>query len=172
MHRGHLTRSREARRIAWIAGSVHTVLVGSDDTEGRLTLLRTSFRAGAASPVHVHERDDETFHILSGACVVWVGPDRWELGPGDTAFLPRMTPHAYLITADTEMLTACNPGGTEKMFQRAGWDLSEPLPDGWTVDLSSLQDASEGLGQRVLGPPITDPAATMPAALAQLDDAD
>ncbi|MBS2540288.1 hypothetical protein KGQ20_46900, partial [Catenulispora sp. NF23] len=81
----------------------------------------------------------------------------------DTAFLPRGLPHSYVFTSEeAELLTICNPSGMEDFFRAAGWDLSQPKPEDWAVDIKSLAKIGEGLGQTVLGPPLA-PDAQMPA---------
>ncbi|MGH3435902.1 MAG: hypothetical protein ACRDRN_05480, partial [Sciscionella sp.] len=62
---------------------------------------------------------------------------------------------AYLFTSETvDILTVCNPAGTEALFRVAGWDLKDPQPEDWAVDMGALRAAGEALGQHVLGPPL------------------
>ena len=156
MSQAHITRSKEARRIGWIGGTIHQITMDGAQTERRLTLLRTTFQQGAASPVHVHDRDDETFCVLDGQMTIWAGGERWQVGAGDTAFLPRGLPHAYLVDSPTaDVLTVCAPSGIEDFFMAAGWDLRTPVPSGWSVDLDALGPLGERAGQRVLGAPLS-----------------
>lgn len=153
---GRMTTKDGAQAIAWLGGSIHHILLDASATEGRLSVFRSSMRNGAASPVHIHDKEDETIHVLSGTAIFWAGSDRWELGPGDTVFLPLRLPHAYIITSEvTEIITVCNPAGTEELFRSVGWDLAKPMPNGWHVDMSALASACRATGQRVLGPPLT-----------------
>jgi quercetin dioxygenase-like cupin family protein len=150
-----VTRAGTEQSFGWLGGSVHRVALDGAATGGRLTVLRSTMRGGTASPVHVHEHDDETVFVLAGRGVVWAGDQRWELGPGDTAFLPRGLPHTYRFTsAETELLTVCNPAGMEDFFRAAGWDLATEPPPGWQVDMAELAAAGVATGQRVLGPPL------------------
>ncbi len=150
-----VAREATQQRIAWIGGSVYHVVMDAAATDGRLAAFRSSMNGGAASPVHVHDHEDETVFVLDGKCVFWAGDQRWELGSGDTAFLPRAVPHTYLIISDTvDILTVCNPAGMDKVFRAAGWDLKDPQPEDWTVDMEALRTAGEACGQRVLGPPL------------------
>jgi quercetin dioxygenase-like cupin family protein len=151
----HVVHAGEEQRLAWIAGSIHHIVLDTAATEGRVAAIRSTMRNGAASPVHVHEREDETVFVLSGGAVFWAGDKRWELQSGDTAFLPRGLPHTYLFTADeTEILTICNPAGMEEFFRAAGWDLAASQPDDWAVDMKTLAKAGEATGQILLGPPL------------------
>lgn len=156
MTSAHLTQAGHEQQIEWIAGTVHRIALDATATEGRITAVRSTMRGGAAAPVHVHENDDETIFMLSGSGVFWAGDDRWELKSGDTVFLPRRLPHTYLITSDeVELLTISNPAGMEELFRAAGWDLANPKPDDWAVDIKSLARIGETTGQIVVGQPLS-----------------
>ena len=160
---GYVARAGQEQQIGWIAGSIHHITLDAAATEGRLTAFRSTMRGGAASPVHVHDREDETVFVLSGSGIFWAGDQRWELKSGDTAFLPRGLPHTYVFTSDeAELLTVCTPGGMEELFRAAGWDLADPKPEDWAVDFKALAAAGKAAGQTVLGPPLAHDA-PMPA---------
>ena len=149
-----IARAAHQQQIAWLGGSRHDVIFDGTATEGRLSAVRSRMLTGAASPIHVHDHDDETVFVLTGSGVFWVGDGRFELGAGDSAFLPRHVPHGYLFTEDADILTVCNPSGVETFFRTVGWDLKDPLPQDWAVDMDALRAAGEAQGQHVLGPPL------------------
>jgi quercetin dioxygenase-like cupin family protein len=127
-----------------------------DQTDGRLTILRSAAASGSASPVHVHAGEDEIIVLLHGTGIFWVGDQRWELSEGGVAFLPRNIPHAYRFTSETvDMLAVCTPAGTEAFFRAAGWDLSRTKPAGWEITPASMAVAAAATGQTILGPPLT-----------------
>jgi quercetin dioxygenase-like cupin family protein len=155
MSLAYLSTPSGQQSLGWIGGSVHRVVLDTASTEGRLAAFRSSMRAGAAGPVHVHDREDETVFLLEGEGTVWSGDQRWTVRSGDTVFLPRQVPHTYLFTSETvEMITVCTPAGMEEFFRAAGWDLSTPPPPGWQVEPAALRAAAQACGQRVLGPPL------------------
>ncbi len=167
----YIARAGTQQQISWIGGSVHRVVLDAAATERRLAMFRSSMRRGAASPVHIHDREDETVFVLEGEGIFWAGDQRWKLKSGDTAFLPRGVPHTYLFTSDTvDMITVCNPAGMEEFFRAAGWDLSNPQPQGWVVDVEAMRCAAQACGQRVLGPPLA-AGDEMPAAYLDSEDA-
>ena len=47
------------------------------------------------TPLHVHEHEDELFHVLEGEHVFQCGEDEFHLGPGGFIFLPRQVPHGH-----------------------------------------------------------------------------
>jgi quercetin dioxygenase-like cupin family protein len=110
--------------------------------------------AGDASPLHVHSREDEIFLLIQGRAAVWAGDDRYEVGPGGVAFLPKDLPHAYRVLEDgTQMLTLCTPAGLEGFFRGAGHDLSTPVPEDWSLGPAQLAPVAAAHGVMLLGPP-------------------
>lgn len=153
----YVADAQDHQQLAWLGRSTVQVLLDSAATGGALTALSSELRAGDAAPVHVHSREDEVFLLLSGSAVVWCGDDRYEVGPGGVAFLPRDVPHTYRVTEDgTRMLTLCTPAGLEGFFRSAGHDLSRPVPQGWELGPAQLAPAAAAHGVTLLGPPRTD----------------
>ena len=62
----YIARGATQQQISVIGGSVHRVVLDAAATENRLAMFRSSMRGGAASPVHVHDREDETVFVLEG----------------------------------------------------------------------------------------------------------
>jgi quercetin dioxygenase-like cupin family protein len=119
------------QRLAWTGGHEVAVLLDSAITAGQLTVIEVHTRRGDASPVHIHSRDDEAFLLLDGAMTIWVGDQRRQLQPGGIAFLPRQIPHAIRYDIASRALVLCTPAGSQEgVFRSAGWDLSQPVPDG------------------------------------------
>lgn len=71
------------------------------------------------TPLHVHEREDELFHILEGEHVFECGHDRFEVGPGDFLFLPRGVPHTHrrVVPGAGRFLVMTSPGGFDGFFK-------------------------------------------------------
>ena len=47
-------------------GAGGNVLAGADQTEGEFTLLLGHAPAGDSAPLHVHDRESESFFVLAG----------------------------------------------------------------------------------------------------------
>lgn len=142
------------QELEWLGGGTMRVLLDGERTGGQLAMFRSSAPAGAASPAHVHTREDEIFVLLSGSAVYWVGDRRFEADAGSVAFLPRGIPHAYRITSDADLLAMSTPSGLEGFFRDAGHDLSTPKPPGWKVTPETMGKAAADNGQIILGPPL------------------
>jgi quercetin dioxygenase-like cupin family protein len=150
----YIRQANEHQWLAYTGGAELAVILDAGITGGQLTVIDTHSRRGHASPVHVHSQDDEAFLLLDGAMTVWVGDERHQLRPGGIAFLPRGIPHAVRCDIASRALVLSTPAGfQEAVFRTAGWDLSQPVPDGWRVTPEALDRAAEHSGVTLLGPP-------------------
>lgn len=84
---------------------------------------------------------------------VWVGDQRTLLEPGGVGFLPKGIAHAFRFDAPSRALIITTPSGQEEFFRGAGWDLSQPRPDGWSISMDALTHAAAAHGTQLVGPP-------------------
>ncbi len=150
----YIRQAGEHERLAYTGGAELAIILDAAITGGQLTVIESHSRRGDASPVHVHGRDDEAFLLLDGAMTVWVGEARHQLWPGGIAFLPRGIPHAVRCDIASRALVLTTPAGPqETVFRAVGWDLSQPLPDGWQPTQDAVRRAAGQAGNTVIGPP-------------------
>lgn len=150
----YFSTARGQSAYHWFGDSIVKILFDSASTGGRLTVVESRAPQPYASPVHVHDAEDEAFIVLDGTLRAWVGDRRQDLEPGDVGLLPRGLPHAFRIMSPTaHFLVLGLPGGLEKLYGAAGADTRMPLHDGWTVPLDILAASEAARGNRVLGPP-------------------
>src|ERR1700761_886055 len=116
----YVARPADQEQLPWLGGGRLRILLDGTGTGGQVALVRSAPPRGAASPVHVHEKDDEIVLLLRGSGLFWSGDQRFELSAGGVAFLPRGLPHTYLFTSDeADMLAVCTPAGMEDFFRTA-----------------------------------------------------
>jgi quercetin dioxygenase-like cupin family protein len=149
----YIRQGDEHQRLEWIGATELAVILDSVATGGQLAVVDFKGRRGDASPVHIHSHDDEAFLLLEGAVTVWVGDKRAQLLPDGIGFLPRQLPHAYRLDADSRMLVFSIPAGQEEFYRLAGWDLSQPKPEGWRISPDTLRKGAEQYGITIAGPP-------------------
>src|SRR3712207_8273521 len=53
----------------------------------------TLFRSGFSSPYHMHRKEDESFYVVEGEMIFYVGEERVKAGPGAWLYGPREIPH-------------------------------------------------------------------------------
>ena len=150
----YFAAAAEHQQLAWMNDTILEVLVDSAVSDGQVLIMRSATARGNAVPVHVHQREDEIFLLLNGALTVWAGDQRRELSDGGVAFLPKGIPHTYFVTSQTAViLEVIAPGGLERAFREAGWDLHTPAPEGWACTPDAVATAMAKLGCTILGPP-------------------
>lgn len=101
-----------------VIGDNQTLKLSGKDTNGQFTLIEQNNEPGMGIPMHVHENEDEIFHVLEGQLEVTVGDSTSILNPGDLGFLPRNIPHAWRVVGETpsKVLLSIFPAGLEVMF--------------------------------------------------------
>ena len=98
-------------------------------------------------PLHVHHGQDEQFYLIEGEFLLQVGDQTYTLKGGDTIFLPREVPHAFLVLSETgTIFFQTNPSGkTEDLFKR----LSELPP---TATLEAIKQVHQNHQVSIVGP--------------------
>lgn len=105
-------RSPALANSTWYKGILVSQLAGGADTGGAFDLVESKMRKGTEPPPHVHAREDELFYILAGEIKVFVDGKVFAVSASECVFLPRQTPHAYLIeSAEVHVLALMTPGG-------------------------------------------------------------
>jgi quercetin dioxygenase-like cupin family protein len=150
--------SPDTQTAIWFLGALSRVRISGAQTGGAFALTDTFARRGTASPVHVHDRDDETFFVLEGELRVLAGAEEHTAGPGTAAVLPRQLRHAYVVASVTaRFLTLHTPAGFEHFAAEAGEPaqaLTLPPEPAGPPDLTALAQAAARHGITVLAPPL------------------
>src|ERR1700746_1903737 len=96
--------------------------VTGEDTGGAFDYFVVEVAPRGGPPLHVHHRQEETLHVLSGRFRVRSGEEEGVLEPGGFAFLPSGLPHAFLNLTDepAEVLVVYTPGGCRSFYEELG----------------------------------------------------
>lgn len=131
-----------------ILGHPALLKVGAIDTNGQLSLFSGQYHKNQGPPLHLHDVD-ETFYILEGEFLIQAGDERFSAIVGDTIFVPRNMPHAYLTISETgKMLFMVNPSGTiELLFEKLSAFKEKP-------SIEEIVRIHEELGLKIVGPPL------------------
>jgi len=118
-------------------GSILRIPVAGAATGDRLAIVERVSKPGNELPPHVHEWEDEIFHVLEGRIAFHCGPDRFLAEPGDYAIVPQGTPHAFAILTPFARVTILassvdtRPVGLDRYFAAVGETAtSVRLPQG------------------------------------------
>lgn len=97
-------------------------------TGGSYSMFTTTTPPGGGPPPHLHENEDEWFHVLEGR-VAFLADNQWtEGGPGTSAFMPKGYPHTFKNVGDAplKMLVHVAPSGFENFFAEAATEFARP----------------------------------------------
>jgi mannose-6-phosphate isomerase-like protein (cupin superfamily) len=110
--------SGEGRRLN-LLGIPSTIRIQSRDTDGSITVIELRDQPGGGAPLHIHQREDETFHIIEGEYEFTCGDQTFVAGRGATIFGPRGVAHGYRYLGKTpgRILLIATPGGIENWFE-------------------------------------------------------
>ena len=140
------------------AAGLATILIQGAETGGAFALMEAMQKPGGEPPLHIHDREDETFYVLEGEIAVWVGGQVHHLKPGDSVFLPRGVPHTFRVKSPVARgLNFMTPAGFEEYFQTLGkptgnFDLPETVLPPTEEELAAIQRLADKLGVRIIGP--------------------
>ncbi len=110
---GHALGANDGERLVFAGG---TVLIKA--ASARFTIWE-ELPPLLDTPLHVHEHEDELFHILEGDHIFVCGGDEFNVGPGGFLALPRGVPHAHrrVVPAAGRFLVMTCPGGFDGFFR-------------------------------------------------------
>lgn len=89
-------------------------------TQGGIMVL-DQLPAGFSTGIHIHQKGDEFFYVISGDGAATLGDEDAAIGPGDVVFVPEGARHAMSVNADAgmELLFFMDEPGLEGFFREA-----------------------------------------------------
>lgn len=144
--------ARSGKRFT-MRGVTHNTLdlkVSGADNEGAFAVFeQIGHTPHGGPPLHVHLEQDEWFHVLEGEYLFQCGEERWHARAGDTVFLPRQVPHAFVqLTERARTLVCYQPAGAMESFFST--------TDQWTAPPSQavVAETFAAHGMQVVGGPL------------------
>ena len=128
------------------------VLLKGTETNGLQAIFEDIVEPGVGPPRHIHHQQDETFFFLEGKFIVEIGGQMYHVAPGDVAFIPKGTIHAFKNVGDTpgRLRYIFSPALTiEDMFR----ELHEEMKEGPLTEEMMARIAVKH-GQEMVGPPL------------------
>jgi quercetin dioxygenase-like cupin family protein len=140
----------------WFLNTLTINKIGSDDTEGRLSVVDHRVPPGFAPPPHIHLASDEALLIVDGELEGFCGDQKWQAGPGSLVFMPRGIPHGFTLSEASpgRIIIVVSPGGFDQFVAAA----SEPaqalrLPEPVPPDPAVITQIAAAHGIQILPPP-------------------
>src|SRR5947207_2795466 len=91
---------QEAGENLWFGGGLVTFKVTSAQSGGVICLFEHAASRGKTTPLHLHPDSDETVYVFEGELRFHIDGVEHLAGPGAVVWVPRGTPHAFLVTSD------------------------------------------------------------------------
>jgi mannose-6-phosphate isomerase-like protein (cupin superfamily) len=126
--------------------------VTGEITGGAFDYFIVQVAPNSGPPLHVHHRQEETIHVLSGSYKVRIGDEFFHLEEGGFAYLPSKVPHAFLNLTDQpgEIVVVYSPGGGHKFYEELGPATRNGAPDHQVIAAIFAKH-----GMTLLGPPLS-----------------
>jgi len=151
--KGFKVNSGEARfgnhyKMKGVTNNVLDIKISSEDTDGDLAVFeQNGFTPNGGPPLHIHLYQDEFFYIVEGEYLFQVGEEKYRLKQGDTIFLPRNVPHAFVQLSESgKVIVSYMPAGKMEDFFKT--------TDAWTTPpgLQEIEKVFEDHDMKVVGP--------------------
>ena len=99
-------------------GNVLTVMLGGEQTGGKLTVTSEWTPPGGGPPLPVHSREDELFLVAEGQISYFANGAWTEVGVGGAVYLPKGTAHCYrnVGSSPSRHWIITLPSGFERFF--------------------------------------------------------
>jgi quercetin dioxygenase-like cupin family protein len=131
----------------WLGGQLVTFLLTSEETGGRLALVRAMAQRGGEPPCHLHRREDETLCVLAGHLTCYVGGEPRPALMGTCVYLPCGLEHGFVVESDeATLLHLLTPTGYEGAIRELGMVASSNTRTARRCGTAGCRAAGHGRG--------------------------
>ena len=104
-----------------LVGNTYTILLSSNDTNGRYCLIDMHVLPGGGPPPHRHDFE-ESFTVLAGEIEAMFRGEMVAVKAGETLSIPANAPHSFTNRSEepARLLCICAPAGQEEFFDGVG----------------------------------------------------
>lgn len=143
---------RDAETFEFPGAITLKILISGDDTGGSLAVFEDVVQPGIGPGRHIHQGQDETFFFLEGRFDVEIDGVLHHMQPGDVAFVPRETVHAFKNVGDSagRLRYIFSPALNMEAMFRAFFAAQ----DTGTISQEAMEQIAAEHGQRFVGPPL------------------
>lgn len=145
----------------WFLNTRVRIVVPASAGEDRMSVIKHWAPYADSPPLHIHDTEDEVFHVLEGRVRFSVGGKTIEIGAGETIMAPKGVPHSYVVESrdGAKWLTVTSPGDFESLVRAASRPATAaglPEPSGPpTPEMAAhLADLCATHGIRLVGEPL------------------
>jgi quercetin dioxygenase-like cupin family protein len=136
--------------LDWL-GTKYKTLLSIDASGGHISVTDSLSPPYSGPPRHIHHDADETFVLITGKIGFWLDGKTRICEAGSSFFIPRGTPHTFLVLSDTPSrhLVIMTPGGFEGFFAEMAAG-KYAIPD----DMPRIEESAARFNLSFVGPPL------------------
>lgn len=125
------------------------VKVSGKDNEGRCVVFDTIRPEKVGPPLHLHVDCDEWFFVREGEFKFRAGDETMHLKAGDSLFVPRSMPHAFVKTSGgvARLIVMHQPAGTMEEYFRTASQFADQSAE-------ARKELAAKHGTHFVGPPL------------------
>lgn len=147
------TEYAKAEELVFPEAITLKVLLSGSQTGGNTAIFEDIVAPGVGPGLHIHHHQDEVFLFLEGDFIAEVDGQRYSFQPGDVAFIPKGTVHAFKNVGKTpgRLRYVFSPAHTiEDMFR----ELHASLESEGDLSEEAMGKIALKHGQEFVGPPL------------------
>lgn len=142
-------KARHDKHLPFKGININDLKVSGKDTQGNFALFEYIGVEKTGPSLHMHLEQDEHFFVIEGEYRFRLGDSYYELGPGDSIFLPRKIPHTWIQISDRgRLIYMVSPAGTFEDFFQEMINMTSP-PTREVIDAMHAKHK-----MKVVGPPM------------------
>lgn len=145
----------------WFLNTRVRIVVPSSSGSDNLSVIKHWAPFGDSPPLHVHDTEDEVFHVLEGRVRFVVDGEMVDLAAGQTLMAAKGVPHSYVVESPegAKWLTITQPGDFEALVREASRPANAaglPAPFGPPMpeEAAALAEICARHGIRLVGHPL------------------
>ena len=145
----------------WFMDTLICMRISHREGQDGVSILEQTARQGDSPPLHLHEGEDEIFHVLEGELRFRLDGRDVTIAAGDTIIAPKGVPHTYRVESDRARWLVITTKGQFESFVRALARRAETrdLPPAGgppsAAAIGALVGTAKQFGIEIIGPPLT-----------------
>ena len=131
-----------------VLGDIITIKIAGEQTDDMFSLLEVSVPPQNGPPLHIHNREVESYYILEGDFEITVN-DRIVKAPvGTFVSVPKGVPNTYKNVGNKEgrFLMFYSPANASKSFEEVGQPVSSSTPP----DMDKMMSVMDKYGMEIV----------------------
>jgi quercetin dioxygenase-like cupin family protein len=126
-------------QVLAVNNSERIIKLRGNQTDGRLMIMEGEILVGEGPPLHVHHREDEYFHVISGELEFQIGDEKFIGTAGTWIFAPRYIKHTYRNVNSTgaRLEFVFQPAGIEFYFEEVSKVIVAQQPN-WEEQAAAI----------------------------------